>query len=83
MDLAKVSKDDLPPEMNRMSLAEQLSYVQARQAERSALNARLEKLSKQRAAWIATELSRLAGTGDSFDRSVSEMINAQAARVLK
>jgi hypothetical protein len=69
--------------MQRLSLAEQRAYVQARQAERDSLNTRLEKLSKQRAAWIATELSRLAGSGDSFDRSVSEMINAQAARTLK
>jgi hypothetical protein len=83
VDLAKVAKDDLPPEMQRLSLAEQRAYVQARQAERDSLNTRLEKLSKQRAAWIATELSRLAGSGDSFDRSVSEMINAQAARTLK
>jgi hypothetical protein len=83
VDLAKVAKDDLPPEMQRMSLAEQRAYVQARQAERDALNARLEKLSKQRAAWIDAELRRTSGKGDSFDRSVAEMIDAQAARVLK
>ncbi len=41
VDLAKIAKDDLPPEMQRMSLAEQRAYVQARQAERDALNARL------------------------------------------
>jgi hypothetical protein len=81
VDLAKVAKDDLPPEMQRMSLAEQLSYVQARQAERDALNLRLRKLSEQRAAFIEAELRRLSGSGDSFDRSVSAMINAQAARV--
>jgi hypothetical protein len=83
VDLAKVAKDDLPPEMQRMSLAEQRAYVQARQAERDTLNARLEKLSRQRAAFIETELRRLAGSGDSFDRSVSAIINTQAARVFK
>jgi hypothetical protein len=83
VDLAKVAKDDLPPEMQRMSLAEQRAYVQARQTERDALNARLEKLARQRAAWIETELARLGGTGDSFDRSVTEMIGTQAARVFK
>jgi von Willebrand factor type A domain len=83
VDLAKVAKDDLPPEMQRMSLSEQRAYVQARQVERDALNARLERLSGQRAAYIETELRRLAGTGDSFDLTVSAMINAQAARVLK
>lgn len=83
VDLAKIAKDDLPPEMQRMSLAEQRVYVQARQEERDALNARLEKLSRQRAEWIEAELARRGGTGDSFDRSVAEMINAQAARVLR
>jgi hypothetical protein len=83
VDLAKVAKDDLPPEMQRMSLAEQRAYVQARQAERDALNARLVKLSQQRAAWLEKELARLGGTADSFDRTVSEMINTQADRVLR
>ena len=81
VDLAKVAKDDLPPEMQRMSLAEQRTYVQTRQAERDALNNRLRKLSEQRAEFIEAELRRLAGSGNSFDRSVSTMINAQAARV--
>ena len=83
VDLSKVAKDDLPPEMQRLSLAEQRAYVQARQSERGALNARLERLAKQRASWIEAELRRTSGTGDSFDRAVSEMINAQAARMLK
>ena len=57
--------------------------MQARQTERDALNARLATLSRQRAAFIDAELRRGAGTGDSFDRSVATMIDAQAARVLK
>jgi hypothetical protein len=81
VDLAKLAKGDLLVEMQRMNLSEQRAYVQGRQAERDVLNARLEKLSAQRAAWIEAELRRTSGTGDSFDRSVTEMINAQAARV--
>jgi hypothetical protein len=83
VDLAKLAKDDLPPELQGKSLAEQRAYVQARQAERDALNARLAALSRQRIAFIDAEMRRSAGTGDSFDRAVSEMIDAQAARVLK
>jgi hypothetical protein len=81
VDLAKVAKDDLPSEMQRMSIAEQRAYLQARQAERDALNARLEQLARQRAAWLAQERVRAGGSGDSFDRSVAEMISAQASRV--
>jgi hypothetical protein len=83
VDLAKVAKDDLPPEMQRMSLAEQRAYVENRQVEREALNVRLEKLSRSRAEWLEKELARLGGSGDSFDRSVTEMIGAQAARIFK
>ena len=81
VDLAKVAKDELPPEMQRMSLAEQRAYLEARRAERDALNAQLEKLARQRAAWLEAELKKAGGTGDSFDRSVTEMISAQASRV--
>jgi hypothetical protein len=81
VDLSKVAKDDLPPEMQRMNLTEQRAYLQARLVERGALNARLEQLVRQRAAWLAQELARAGGTGDSFDRSVADMISAQASRV--
>jgi hypothetical protein len=83
VDLEKVARDDLPPEMQRMSLAEQRAYVQARQKEREALNARLEKLARSRAEWLEKELARLGGSGSSFDRSVAEMIGAQATRIFK
>lgn len=83
VELAKIAKDDLPSELRGKSLAEQRAYVQARQAERDALNARLAELSRKRAAFIDAEMRRAAGGGDSFDRSVTTMIDAQAARVLK
>jgi hypothetical protein len=69
--------------MQRMSLSEQLAWVRERQAGRDALNVRLETLSRQRAGWIEEELRRTAGAGDSFDRAVSEMVNAQAQRVFR
>jgi hypothetical protein len=83
VDLAKLAKDDLPVEMQRMSPAERLAYVRDRQTERNALNARLETLARQRADWIETEQRRLAGTGDSFDLAVAGMIDAQAAKVFR
>jgi hypothetical protein len=61
VELAKLGKDDLPPELQGRSLAEQRAYVQARQTERDALNARLATLSRQRAAFIDAELRRGAG----------------------
>ena len=83
VDLAKIARDDLPSEMQRMSLAAQRAYLKARQAERDALNARLALLARKRAAWLEAELKKTTGGGDSFDRSVAEMIGAQAFRVWK
>ena len=83
VDLAKIARDDLPSEMQRMSLAAQRAYLKARQAERDALNARLALLARKRAAWLEAELKKATGGGDSFDRSVAEMIGAQAFRVWK
>ena len=76
-------RDELPPELQRLSPAERTTYIAAQQAKRDSLNAKLEQLARKRADYVEKERARLAasGAGDSFDTKVSEIISTQAARV--
>ncbi|MGA2480436.1 MAG: vWA domain-containing protein [Spirochaetia bacterium] len=83
VDMKKLKKDELPPEMQKMSESERTAYVGQQKQKREALNLKLTDLAKKRAAYVAKEEKRLAaaGGGDSFDAKVTEMITEQAARV--
>jgi hypothetical protein len=81
VNLASVKKDQLPPELQKMTLAERTAYVAKESARRSELNARLAELSRLRADYMAKEQARLSSTGDSFDAKVAEIIAAEATRV--
>jgi hypothetical protein len=82
VDVSKVKTEELPPEMQKMSLAERKAYIEAQKQKRESLNQKLAALSQKRADYIAKEQARLqaAGTGDSFDAKVAQIIASQAAR---
>jgi hypothetical protein len=82
VDLARIRKEELPPQMQGMSLEEQKAYLAGQQASREKLNLRLSELAKRRAAYLLEEQRRLAGEGDSVDRKVAEIIGAQLKRKL-
>ncbi len=81
--LARIPKEELPPQMQGMSLEEQKAYLARQQAAREKLNLRLSELAGLRAAYLRQEQQRLAGGGDSFDRKVAEIVGDQMARVLQ
>jgi Mg-chelatase subunit ChlD len=85
VDLAKLKPDELPPVMQGMSPEEQQAYLARQRAERAKLNGRLGKLSLLRAAYLAyrAEEQKRAGTGDSFDLKVAEIVSAQLQRKLR
>ena len=78
--LKDVKKDDLPEEMKKMSLKEKESYLANKEKERESIQAKIEKLSKKRAAYIAAELKKQPEKRDSFDIVVQKFIKTQAAR---
>ncbi len=83
VDLARIKKEELPPQMQGLSLEEQKAYLAGQRAAREALNLQLSELSQRRAAFLLQEQQKLAGAGDSFDRKVAEIVGdpagAQAA----
>jgi hypothetical protein len=82
VDLAKITREQLPPLMQSMSLEEQKAYLAGQQAAREKLNLRLSELAVLRAAYLRQEQQRLAGAGDSFDQKVAEIVGAQLERRL-
>jgi Mg-chelatase subunit ChlD len=78
-DLSRIKKSELPPEMQKMTTEEQKAYLEKKNAERAALNRKLEEVSRKRSDYIAQQNKK----GDSFDATVSKIIQAQAARPRK
>jgi len=80
--LESLKKDQLPAELQKLDSDELKAEIGKKQAERTEVQARIQKLSKEREAYVAAERKRLAGEGkgDSFDEKVAANIRAQAAR---
>jgi Mg-chelatase subunit ChlD len=80
--LESLKKDQLPPELQKLDSDELKAEIGKKQAERADVQARIQKLSKEREEYIVAERKRLAGEGkgDSFDAKVAASIRAQAAR---
>ena len=83
VDLARIKKEELPPQMQGLSLEEQKAYLAGQRAAREALNLQLSELSQRRAAFLLQVQQKLAGAGDSFDRKVAEIVGAQLERKLR
>jgi hypothetical protein len=83
VDMEKLKKEDLPPEMQKMSAPQRKAYVAQQEQKREALNGKLAELAKKRADYVQAEQKRLAaaGRGDSFDLKVTEIVSEQASRV--
>ena len=73
--------EELPEELQKMTVEEREKYVKEKQAERAEINTRIVELSKKRAEWLKTEgeKKRLEASADapSFDKNVSEMLQRQ------
>ncbi|NNC90326.1 MAG: VWA domain-containing protein [Akkermansiaceae bacterium] len=79
-DWAKVKKEDLPKEMQGMSLEERKAHVAKRQAARTALQEKIQDLSKKRDAYVATELKKRGEADeDTLDKVVVATVKEQAA----
>jgi hypothetical protein len=74
-----VKEEDLPEEMQKMSLEERKAHVARLTEQRSQIQQKIAELSKQRDEHVAKERARLAAEGDeSFDAAVRKSIRAQA-----
>ena len=80
--LETLKKDELPPEMQKLSEKDLKAEIEKKQKERSNVQAQIQKLSQEREAYLAAERKKLPeqGKADSFDAQVAASIRAEAAR---
>ena len=70
-DLAKISKEHLPAEMQKMSPEEQKQFVAAKDKERSALQKQIGELGRKRDTYVQAELKK---NGTNLDKALDEQI---------
>jgi len=82
LKVATLKKDELPPEWQKLDEKVLTAEIEKKQTERSEIQGRIQKLSKDRDDFLVAERKRLAeqGKGDSFDEKVAASIRAEAAR---
>ena len=80
--LESVKKDQLPPELQKLNSEELKAELGQKQKERTELQARIQKLTREREDYLAAERKRQVerSKGDSFDEQVAASIRAEAAR---
>jgi hypothetical protein len=80
--LEEIPDSDLPVQLKPMTMEARKDFVDQQFSRRKELQLKVDELSTQRDAFIKAEMEKkiAAGTGDSFDAKVAEMIQAQALR---
>jgi len=80
VDLAKVKKDLLPGNMQKMTPEQRKKYVADRQAKRDVLMKQIKTLAAKRTDYIKKQLAKATGTRDNFDERIVETLKRQAAK---
>ena len=79
--LESVKTEDLPAELQKLSVEERTKEIEKRLAERSEMRKQIMALSKQRTEYIAAEQKkRNGGAQNSFDVAVSAALREQLAK---
>ena len=74
-----VKKEDLPEDLQRITVAERKKEIDRRIAERKAIRTEILALSKQRDAYIAAERKK-QGKANGFDTAVAQALREQLLR---
>ena len=80
-DLSKIKKEELPKEMQNMSLDAQKSYINEKVKQRTDIQQQISDLNAQRAKFIQTELAKSGKPGDkAFEAAMLKALREQAQR---
>jgi Mg-chelatase subunit ChlD len=75
--LAEVKRDELPPEMQHMTLAQQETFLRAKAEERHKIQTRITELIKLRQNYVQEQMRQQTGKG-GFDAQVQAIVTEQA-----
>ena len=76
----KVPADKLPEAMQKMSGPERKKYVAAKAAERKKIQQEIQKISKERQAFLAEKMKKLGESKDTFGDAICTAISEQFSR---
>jgi len=79
VDVDKLSDEELPPEMKKMSKAERKAYVEKRTKERAAIQKKIQTLQDARRSYIEKEQKKNAKT-NTLDTVVIKAVRDQAVK---
>ncbi|HSW55539.1 MAG TPA: hypothetical protein VLH59_10650, partial [Ignavibacteriaceae bacterium] len=77
VDIAKIPKDQLPKEMQSMTLDEQKKYIDKKEKEREEFQNRINELDEQRRDYIAAKIAEKS-EDNTLDAAMLKMIREQA-----
>jgi Mg-chelatase subunit ChlD len=78
--LEKIKKEELPPELQKLTLKEQKAYLDKLSARRAELTKKILDLDKKRAAYIKEKLAKDKKGKDGFDQQVLTILQQQAKK---
>jgi hypothetical protein len=77
---SKVKDEELPEEMRKMTVDEKKAFVAGKAKERTEMQAKIKELSEARKIFIAEEMKKQAGSGDTLDSAMIKALRSQAAK---
>ena len=80
VDLEEVKPEDLPENMRTMSADERTAYIQGQAKQRGEMQTRIQHLNEQRRQYVAQELKKRQGEGQTLGSAIREAIRAQARK---
>lgn len=78
-DVAKLKAEELPAEMQKLSVTERKTYVETKAKERAEMQAKIQELNKDREKYVATRMKEIAGT-NTLDAVVISAVREQSAK---
>ncbi len=78
IDLDKIKREDLPKNMQSMSAKERAAYVEGQAQQRAQIQAKIQQLNEQRKAYVAEEMKKRQGKGQTLGSVIQQAVRTQA-----
>jgi len=78
-DVSQLKAEELPAEMQKLSLAERKTYVETKSKERAEMQTKINELNREREKYVAARMKEVAGT-NTLDAVVISAVREQSAK---
>jgi hypothetical protein len=78
-DVSKLKTEELPAEMQKLSVAERKTYVETKSKERADMQTKINELNRAREKYVAARMKEVAGT-NTLDAVVISAVREQSAK---